>query len=121
VIDIERLKRQEIVNKLIDYICNYDKYPMLNFRGLIDVLGILYKRFKEDIKFNNEELIINTLILFTFPSTKNLPSEQSCAIRQILTDKLIGKSTLNALKEFCLGNRNYAYMTTQSFIVNLLE
>jgi len=94
---------------------------MLNFRGLIDILGILYKRFKGAIKFDDEKSIIDTLILFTFPSIKNISLEQSCTIREILSDKLITKSTLNTLKEFCLSNRNYVRMVSKSFIANLLE
>lgn len=102
-------------------ICDYEKHAALNFRGLIEILGILYKRFKKELVFTNEEQIIGTLILFSFPSTKNLSLEQSCAIRQILADKLITKSTIATLKEFCLANHNYAYMASQSFIRNLLQ
>ena len=58
------------MNKISNIICSFENYPGVNFRGLITILDILYKK---NAKFASETLtqsdpLVEALSLFVFPT-----------------------------------------------------
>ncbi len=72
VVDLAELNGRKQLDRLADVICHFERHPGVNFRGLLTVIEILYRKYKTkvDPSFTLKEPLLDTLLFFVFPYAK---------------------------------------------------
>ena len=72
MLDAEELNRTKLLDRIATIVSDFEKHPGTNFRGLLNVLEILYRRCRAQTTqaFTLKETLLDTLLFFVFPYEK---------------------------------------------------
>jgi len=105
MIDLKLLNQSNVIGNLSNCLIKCEDYPNINYKGLLDILRMIYKKHMGKIVFKDLDHLVNTLISFFSPNN----------------NKALKLNTLSLLQEIFTINKKYISNITESFMSLLLQ